>query len=69
MEIVVSLRIKELMKAEKLTQVGLATAIGVGQSTVSDWLAAKSEPSIENLWKLADFFDVTIDDLVGRKSI
>lgn len=69
MEIAVSSRIKELMRAEKLTQINLASAIGVGQSTVSDWLTAKSEPSIENLWKLADYFDISIDYLVGRKSI
>lgn len=47
----------------------LAKAIGVGQSSVSDWLNSKSEPSIDNLWKLADFFDVSIDFLVGRKEI
>ena len=57
------------MKNEKLTQMQLAKAIGVGQSSVSDWLNSKSEPSIDNLWKLADFFDVSIDFLVGRKEI
>lgn len=69
MKIVVAQRIKDLMKGEKLTQVTLASAIGVGQSSVSDWLNAKSEPSIENLWKLSDYFDVTIDYLVGKSEI
>ena len=57
------------MKSEKLTQMQLAHALEVGQSSVSDWLNAKSEPSIENLWKLADFFDVSVDYLIGRKEI
>ena len=69
MEILIAQRIKDLMKSEKLTQMQLARALGVGQSSVSDWINAKSEPSIENLWKLADFFDVSVDYLIGRKDI
>ena len=69
MEILIAQRIKDLMKSEKLTQMQLARALGVGQSSVSDWINAKSEPSIENLWKHADFFDVSVDYLIGRKEI
>lgn len=69
MEILIAQRIKDLMKSEKLTQMQLARALGVGQSSISDWINAKSEPSIENLWKLADFFDVSVDYLIGRKEI
>lgn len=69
MEILIAQRIKDLMKSEKLTQMQLARALGVGQSSVSDWINAKSEPRIENLWKLADFFDVSVDYLIGRKEI
>ncbi len=69
MEILIAQRIKDLMKSEKLTQMQLARALGVGQSSVSDWINAKSEPSIENLWKLADFFDVSVDYLIDRKEI
>ncbi len=69
MEILIAQRIEDLMKNEKLTQMQLAKAIGVGQSSVSDWLNSKSEPSVENLWKLADFFDVSVDYLIGRKEI
>lgn len=69
MKILVAQRIKDLMKSEKLTQMQLAHALEVGQSSISDWLNAKSEPSIDNLWKLADFFDVSVDYLIGRKEI
>ena len=69
MKILVAQRIKDLMKSEKLTQMQLAHALVVGQSSISDWLNSKSEPSIENLWKLADFFDVSVDYLIGRKEI
>ena len=69
MEILIAQRIKDLMRSEKLTQMQLAHALEVGQSSISDWLNSKSEPSIENLWKLADFFDVSVDYLIGRKEI
>lgn len=66
MDIRVSERIKYLMGIEKITQYALARKIGVCESTVSNWLSGKKEPSIESLWKVADYFDVTIDFLIGR---
>ena len=65
--IITSERIKELMKEEKLTQVALASKIGVKQNTISAWLLGKKEPSIRSLWLLADYFNTDIDYLVGRK--
>lgn len=57
------------MQVEHLSQYALAKNIGVNQSTVCNWLNGKKEPSIESLWKLADFFDVSVDYLIGRKEI
>jgi len=68
MNIIVSERIKELMKEENLTQVALAEKIGVKQNTISAWLLKKKEPSIRSLWLLADYFNVEIDYIVGRKN-
>ena len=67
MKIIVAERIRELMKAENLTQVALASKIGVKQNTISAWVLGKKEPSSHSLWLLADYFDVEIDYLVGRK--
>jgi len=69
LEIKIVENIRQLMKIEGLTQVQLAAKIKVGQSTISEWLTAKNEPSIESLWKLADYFDVSVDYLIGRKEI
>ena len=55
------------MKTHELNQVKLANATGISQSAISAWLKGKKEPSITSLWVLADLFDVTIDELVGRK--
>ena len=67
MNIIVAERIKELMKEHELNQVKLSDRIGVSQVAISTWLLKKKEPSIRSLWLLADFFDVDIDYLVGRK--
>ena len=66
MDIKYSQRIRELMKEEKVNQVILSQKIGVVQSTISAWLNGKKEPSIKSLWLLADFFQVSIDYIVGR---
>lgn len=67
MKIIVSKRIKELMKENNLNQSNLSKKIGIKQGTISYWLSGQKEPSIASLWLLADFFDVDIDYLVGRK--
>lgn len=69
MEVLIIQRINELLKSEGLNQSKLANGIAVNQSTVCNWLNGKKEPSIESLWKLADFFDVSVDYLIGRKEI
>ena len=67
MNIIVAERIKELMKEHNLNQSKLSEKIGVSQVAISTWLLKKKEPSIRSLWLLADFFDMDIDYLVGRK--
>ena len=69
MKIIVANRIKELKNEEKLTQTALANKIGVKQNTISAWLLGKKEPSIKSLWLLADYFDVEVDYLIGRKDL
>lgn len=49
-----------------LTQYQLADLIGTSQANLSRWENGLVEPSIVECWRLADFFDVTIDYLCGR---
>lgn len=67
MDIKVAERIAELMRDEGINQVQLAAKIGVKQNTVSSWVLGKKELNISSLWRLADYFEVDIDYLVGRK--
>ena len=59
-------RLKELRKEMALTQTELAKRIGATQRQISFWESGQIEPGIFWLIKLADFFDVSIDYLVGR---
>ncbi|MFR5833933.1 MAG: helix-turn-helix domain-containing protein [Acutalibacteraceae bacterium] len=62
-------RIKNLMNEERISQAELARSVGISQSAVCNWLNGKKEPSIDSLWRLADFFDVSVDYIIGRKEI
>ncbi len=59
-------RLKDLRLEVGLTQTELAKRIGATQRQVSFWESGQIEPNIFWLIKLADFFDVQIDYLVGR---
>ncbi len=60
-------KIAELRKAQRLSQRQLAKAIDTSQANLSRWEQGINEPSIIECWKIADYFDVSIDVLCGRK--
>ena len=59
--------IKSLRTAQQVTQAELAKAVGVSVQAVSKWECGGT-PDVELLPRIADFFDVTIDQLFGRDS-
>lgn len=61
-------RIKDLREDRDLRQSDLAIATGIDQRTISNYETGKTNPDSDALIKLADFFGVSIDYLVGRKS-
>ena len=60
-------KIAELRKEKGLSQRKLAKEIGTSQANLSRWEQGLNEPSIIECWKIADYFDVSIDVLCGRK--
>lgn len=66
MKILVCERLRELRKEECETQVQVAAAIGVAVQHYQRFEGGVNLPNIENAWKLADHFGVSIDYLVGR---
>ena len=58
--------IKRLRMARGLNQVQFARVMGVSKQCVSNWENDNVMPSIEMLIKIADFFNVTTDYILGR---
>ncbi len=59
-------KIKELRKAKRVSQVEMASALGLTKQCVSNWENDNIQPSIEMLVKIADYFGVTTDYLLCR---
>lgn len=59
-------RIRDLREDRDLRQSDLAEQTGIDQRTISNYETGKTSPDAYALIKLADFFGVSIDYLVGR---
>ncbi len=58
--------IKKARNDRHLSQRALADIIGVSQQTVGSWEVGRTSPDNEMLKKLASFFNVSVDYLLGR---
>ena len=65
----ISLRIGDLRKRNRVTQQELADIIGVSFQTISKWETGVNMPDISILPLLADFFNVSTDQLLGLKPL
>ena len=59
-------RLKELRLAANLSQKQLGLLVNIGESTVQSYELGTRVPSITIAIALADYFNVTLDYLVGR---
>ncbi len=59
-------RLLEERKLNKLTQTEVADYLHISQPSYIRYENGTAEPSLDNLVKLADLFDVTVDYLLGR---
>lgn len=59
-------RLKSLRLENKVTQQSVADALGVTVGNVQKFEYGTARPKLENVIKLADFFNVSLDYLVGR---
>ena len=64
-EIKFGIRLKELRKENGITQVRLANDLNVTKATVNDWEHEKCETSFSMLAKIAKYFNVSTDYLLG----
>ncbi len=61
-----NLRLKDLRKNQKITQKQLATDIGLSERNYQSLEYGNIKPSYDTLLKLADYFNISLDYLVGR---
>lgn len=54
-------------EAAKLTQRQLAKETGINQANISRWENGEVLPNIEVCVKLAEFYGISVDELIGRK--
>jgi len=59
-------KIKDLREDKDLTQLQLSKILNIARTTLNSYELEKAEPSFEILYKLSDFFEVSIDYLLGR---
>lgn len=61
------IKLKMLRESIGLSQASLARVIGTSQGAVGNWESGIRQPNLEMLSKLADYFDVSVDFLLGRE--
>lgn len=61
-------RLSALRKSHNYTQEQFAKMLGVTRQTVSKWEMGISEPSLDLLDKIADIYNCTVDELMGRNA-
>ena len=59
--------LKLLRQAKGVTQTALAQHLNTTLKSVSHWETGYTEPSISQLIAIADYFDVSLDELLGRE--
>lgn len=60
------LRIKEILKAKKITVVSLADTIGIAQPSMSNIVNNKVSPSLETLERIATALGVSVSELIDE---
>lgn len=59
-------KLKELRKSEKMTQRQLAEELGISRVNYTRYETDAARPDFETLIKIADFFDVSLDEIFER---
>lgn len=63
---VIEMKLRELREQKGVTQKEVATAVGCTSTVYSRYERGEREPDITTLCRLADYFGVSVDYIVGR---
>ena len=67
MELMIGEKLRKLRRDRDMTQEMLASAFGVSPQAISKWECGDGYPDITLLPMIANYFKVTIDELMGHK--
>lgn len=59
-------RLKELRQTNNIKQYQLAQALNVHPTTITKYELGERTPDLKTICKIADYFDVSVDFLLGR---
>ena len=60
------MRLKQLRESKGISQMKLALDLSINQNSISRYETGEREPGIKELILLADYFNVSVDYLIGR---
>ena len=61
--------ILKMLRSEKnISQAKLAKSLNLERYIVSNWEQGRTEPNIDDLIRLSDFFSISVDELIGKES-
>ena len=60
------MRLKEIRQKRRISQLKLALDLNTSQNTISRYETGEREPGIDELIKIADYFNVSLDYLLER---
>ncbi len=58
--------LKTLRKQKHITQRALADALHISQTSVSKYERGETEPDIDMIIKIADYFEISIDEFLRK---
>jgi len=61
------MKLREIRAKYKLNQSEIAKITGLSQKSISNYENAQTYPNVEALIKLADYFHISIDELIGHE--
>lgn len=64
-----AIRLNQLMLKHKKTQQDIAQLVGTSRQAISQYIDGQTQPTIEKLYKIANFFNVSADYLLGLTDI
>lgn len=61
-------QLRKLRREKKLTQIELGKLLNVSNGTIAMWETDKRQPDITTLNKIAEYFGVSVDYLMGKEN-